>query len=83
MKLRCYVITPALCHGTDDIYFYVDHIGKELRLANVCMHYLEAGMGRTTECITVRICSRPKSRKRFWRFLPSLEALRGLVLIIM
>jgi len=24
MKLRCYGITPALCHGTDDIYFYVD-----------------------------------------------------------
>ena len=58
-------------------------IGKGLRLANVCMHYSEAGMGRTIECITVRICSRPKSRKRFWRFLPSLEALRGLVLIIM
>ena len=58
-------------------------IGKGLRLASVCMHYSVAGMGRTIECITVRICFRPKNRKRFWRFLPSLEALRGLVLIIM
>ena len=58
-------------------------IGKELRLANVCMHYSVAEMGRTIECITVRICFRPKNRKRFWRFLPSLEALRGLGLIIM
>ncbi len=30
-----------------------------------CMHYSEAGMGRTIECITERICSRLKNRKRF------------------
>ena len=40
-------------------------IGKGLRLASVCMHYSVAGMGRTIECITVRICFRPKNRRRF------------------
>lgn len=56
---------------------------KRLRLASVCTHYSVVEMDRIIGRITVRLCSRLRNRKRFWRFSPSLAALRVSSLIIM